>query len=280
MVHDKSALSKEIAAMVRRLPPLPENVDALLDLATAEVVDEKAILELIAHDPALSTVLLSMASSPCFGGRGTVECMAEALERVGIAALSAQIGADSASHALAEACVSETMLRKHLAHAREVSLAARALAEAADMSARDQAFCRSVGMIHDIGRLVIACASSRVCADLLGTPWQRFREQVEEETIVLGLNHCDVGEELCAKWRIGDRLQEGVKRHHTPIQGPFSQPGALVFLAHLVPVGDLNGEIVSDLVPEEVLIGLGLDGASFDRAQQLFEETRLAGTRA
>ena len=47
---------------------------------------------------------------------------------------------------------------------------------------------------------------------------------------ILGLNHCEVGMQLCRKWNFSKLMQDGILRHHTPlIKNDLNYLGGLIF---------------------------------------------------
>jgi len=64
-------------------------------------------------------------------------------------------------------------------------------------------------------------------------------------------------------------MQELVLRHHTPLLGDdFSFPGAIVFLAHFVSSSDFTGQMLSCMLPMELLEAMDLTVADFEMAQK------------
>ena len=106
----------------------------------------------------------------------------------------------------------------------------------------------------------------------MGTSWDKMKSVAHNEKEILGLNHCDVGMQLCNKWNFSLVLQEAVLRHHTPfVNGSFSFPGAMIFISHFVSFSDFTGEILSTLVGPELLSCLHLTLSDFCKAQQIFQ---------
>jgi hypothetical protein len=87
----------------------------------------------------------------------------------------------------------------------------------------------------------------------------------------MGLNHCEVGMQLCKKWNFSPILQEGILRHHTPLENAnFSFPGGIIFVSHFVSYSDLTGDILSTMLGTVFLANLNLPVADFAKAQRMF----------
>lgn len=127
------------------------------------------------------------------------------------------------------------------------------------------------GLLHDIGRLVILIVSNSTSTPLAGVTWEHMISIVHDEKRVVGMNHCEVGQQICERWNFTPFLQEGVLRHHTPlIERDFSFPGTVLFLAHFVAGSDFTGEILERMVPPELFARIGLTPAGFAEAQELY----------
>ena len=130
------------------------------------------------------------------------------------------------------------------------------------------------GRIHDIGRLVILLASNNLTASLMGNNLDSLLSITQEEKAVIGMNHCDIGCQICLNWSFSPILCEGVLRHHTPvIKEDVSIPGAVIFLAHFVSVSDFTGKILEKMAPlNEMAHGIGLASDDFEYAKHRYSE--------
>ena len=268
---DTKALARQVVATIRSLPPMPDSIDRLLRLSCADEPERDEVLSLIESDPGLCTTVMSMAGTICYGqGRGASN-PAEALELVGPRALAELTGVSYATWTLEDSCARNLCMEEHLDHALEISRGCRALAEVCGENRTGQADYSVAGLIHDIGRVVIAGTANASCARLMGTSPQALFKICGEERELLGMDHCDVGAELCGKWGFQSLLAEGVQRHHSPLIGDddLSRPGAIIFLAHLVTMSDLTGAILQQLVPDRLCSGLGIEVAELQEARRL-----------
>jgi hypothetical protein len=87
----------------------------------------------------------------------------------------------------------------------------------------------------------------------------------------LGMDHCEVGMRLCKRWNFSSVLQSGILRHHSPLIGnDFNFPGAVIFVAHFVTESDLTGEIICNMLPEELLYNLNLCEDDFKKVRDIY----------
>jgi HD-like signal output (HDOD) protein len=271
-------IEPQVIALIQRLPPLPESVDRLLERVTGRQPDTQEILSVVEQDPSLCMELLHLADS-CFGRPGCARSIREALELVGPVALAQMAALSCADDTIREQFAGLEHLPEYFAHSREIEASCLLLGEVLSLSPQDCALYGLAGLIHDIGRLIILMASDRRSARLMGTSWEQMATIVQSEQELLGMNHCEVGMQLCRKWGFADILQEGVLRHHTPQLGSdISTPGILIFVAHFVAASDFTGEILAKMLRPQVFSGLGLTRELFDRARALYGSRFGAGS--
>ena len=266
----KSELEKKVTAVVLRLPPMPENIERLLRATPGPGADVKQAAQIVADDPGLCAELLHLANV-CCARAASVDTIEEAIARMGIEPLIQLTGASYVNDAIRDEFAALTHLDEYFAHSREISRTCRILADMAGLPMRERQMYSVAGLLHDIGRLIIMIAADRTAAPLMGTSWDEMTTIVQSEQEVLGMNHCDVGREICGKWSFSPIMQEGVLRHHTPlVKGDFSFPGALIFVAHFVAASDFTGEILARIVPADLFSRLLLSPADIERARDRY----------
>ena len=271
-MEPSDGIERRVAEVIRQLPAMPESVDALLAAAMASDECGPEVLGLVANDPGLCAELLALANSRCYGGRGSAETVGEAMEKVPVSDLAQRVGTAAVRETIQREFACRADVAGYLAHSQEISCSARILASLAGLAPREQELYTVAGLIHDIGRLIIMVAAGQTDAPLVGTTWAQMHTIVADEQEALGMDHCEVGMQLCRKWRLTAFLQEMVLRHHTPLlDDDFSFPGAMVFVSHFVSASDFTGQTLAALLPREVLAGLGLTSANIDEAQAIYQ---------
>ena len=268
-MEDKKELARQVAQLIEVLPPMPENICRLMSADIDSPQTYSQVRNLIEQDPGLCTDLLHLASALC---RGRIETIDDAVKRIGICALVQFIGISFARKTIAKEFSAMKCLDDYFEHSRDISLCCQFLADFYDMPAHQKQMYAVAGLIHDIGRLIILVASNKKTVRLMGTTWDKMKSIVNDEKEILGLDHCEVGMQLCRKWKFSPVLQEVVLRHHTPlINEDFSFPGGLIFIAHFVSFSDMTGAILSTMLGPELLSRMHISMENFSKAQQSFQ---------
>ena len=120
-------------------------------------------------------------------------------------------------------------IREH----RDAVEAARTLVRIAGGVSRDQdggAF--TVGLLHDIGRFVVAQVYPDASAAVLREAQARRIGLVAAETRVLGIDHAEIGGMLATQWGLPGPIVSGIARHHHPdAADPERRLALLVYVA-------------------------------------------------
>jgi len=270
MVENKE-LAGRVAQLIEILPPMPENIVRLMNARLDSPQDIKHVRSLIESDPGLCTDFLHLAADFSVGSDEVVETVEDAVRLIGVQPLVQLIAVTFARNSIRREFSQLVYLNDYFEHSRDISIACRILARLCKLPKHDCEMFTVAGLIHDIGRLVIMVAGNRLSVRLMGTSWDKMISVLPDEKRIMGLNHCEVGMQLCKKWNFSPVLQEGVLRHHTPLENAeFSFPGGIIFVAHFVSYSDLTGDILSTMLGTVFLANLNLPLTSFAKAQRVF----------
>ena len=277
-MNGQRELERKVAQLVDRLPLFPHDIDSLLTTAVKPIENDARLLRLIENEPELWTELLRLAGS-FYGAPYKVETPAVGVKRIGVQPLVQLIGISYARKTIQEEFSSLRYLNEYFDHSEDISAGCYILAEACAALQGEREIYAVAGLIHDIGRLAIIAAKGVTGAHVLGTLWDKMVSVVYDERSSLSTDHCEVGKWICRKWNFSPIIQEAVLRHHSPlVDGDFSFPGALVFVAHFLSASDPSGEIISTLSAAEVLANMKMSLEDFDRARKVYMSRRKKGS--
>ena len=271
-MEDKAELARKAAQLIRQVPPMPESIMRLLTAGKGTHHADDELRVMVENDPGLCADLLHLANEACCDSGETVETVEDAIRRLGVEPLVQFIGVAYAEKTIQKEFAQLERLHQYFDHSQDISLSCQIIAEVLDMPKHERDMYAVIGLIHDVGRLIIVVASDRASVSLMGTSWEEMTSIVRDEKQLLGMDHCDVGMQLCSKWGFAPILQEAVLRHHTPLLGKdFSFPGAVIFIAHFISFSDMTGEILASVFDTELPAAMHMSTRHFDRAQELFQ---------
>jgi HD-like signal output (HDOD) protein len=270
MEDKKRILAKQVAELIEILPPMPENISMLMETAVDSY--DGQVRALIGGDPGLCTDFLHLACDFCLGTGRKINTIDDAIEQIGTGPLVHLIAVSFTDKIIRKELASLKNLDEYFAHSRDISLCCRILAELCEIPAHERELCAVAGLIHDIGRLIMMVASDKHSVRLVGTSWDKMKSIVHDEKEMMGLNHCEIGMQLCRKWHFSRLMQDGILRHHTPlIKKDLNYLGGLIFISHFISYSDFTGQIISTVLGHELLDAMNLTEKKFLEAQQIYE---------
>ena len=206
----KSAVSGICA--IPSLPALYQEIT--LELATPEPSLAR-VSQIIAKDAGMTAKVLQLTNSALLGVRFQVSDPLQAVSLLGLELIRAlvitiHIFAPFEKLKFDELDISQ--LQKHLLATAKLSRAI-AQSENASKQIRDDTF--TAGLLHDVGKLVLASAMPQVYGEILREV-KSGKPLVEAERERLNCSHSEVGAYLAAIWGLPNPIVEAIAWHHNP----------------------------------------------------------------
>ena len=196
------------------LPPAPTLVTELLTLFREPDRDIDQVVQLISYEPSLTAQILRRCNSASFAGEQPPGDIFEAVSRMGFYQVYCLVvsifGAKTKSMEGANEGVDVQQLWRHSV---AVAVAASIVADDAG-EAKAAAF--TAGLLHDIGKLVLASAERERYSALIQSAKDRGAMLSTVERSVLGIDHAQLGGELMRRWNLPPDVVAAVRFHHDP----------------------------------------------------------------
>lgn len=266
----------EAVKTIHRLPPLSEIATDLLSSMGRENIDIDILAEKLSRDQALVATTLRLANSSFYGMSYRVTRIHEAFAVLGLKTMRTLVTAAAVSNGFITDHNNADEIEKNWRHSIAVAVCAKALARQLLL---DQELAFTVGLLHDIGRLVLSMYFPQHHQATLAHRAAHDCSLFQAEQAVLGIDHAMIGQSLAEYWKFPLEIQQAIGRHHTPEQ---SGQSALTYLVHVADamVHALDLALNEDeLVPTVSSIAwnsLGIGQAAclqvFDETEQQFDE--------
>jgi putative nucleotidyltransferase with HDIG domain len=249
---------RRAAGGVKTLPSPPALYTKLVEASADPDCSMHDIGALVESDIAMSAKVLQLVNSSFFGLGRRISNAREAVVYIGIAPLRALVLSAGAFRAFTTArpiegfCVDA--LERHSTH---VARLARALLP--DKRDADDAF--TAGMLHDVGKLILAAYRPDELAGLLAAARDSGRPLHAIEQERNGVTHAEIGAYLLTLWGLPHAIVEAVVHHHAPtrLESTELDPVAAVYIANLLVteqhLHDGNG--TPEALDETYLAGIG-----------------------
>lgn len=202
---------------IEKLPTLPNVVHEVIRLTNDPKSRVEDFVSLFSNEQTLAARMLRIANSPFYGMNGKIKTIPKAIVILGYKTLKSLVLASSSTVLFKRGSKEYGFAENGLwLHSVAVARLARHIAKkwtgfSADVA--DELFV--VGLMHDIGKVIL-------CQELIKYRTQ-FNEYLqshepssvtEMERALLGTDHCEIGEMIIRKWKIGDDIADAISSHH------------------------------------------------------------------
>jgi putative nucleotidyltransferase with HDIG domain len=204
---------------IRKLPPLPEAVARVCQLADDPECDIREIADVISLDETLTARLLRISNSAFYGLTHKVSSVRQAVMVLGLRGVR-NLALGVAVVGLKGRGDHEPALDRNTfwRHSLSVAIGTRMLGQELRLKCDDESFV--AGLLHDIGKVVFG--------EFLAEPYAKIlrRAQAGEAPLYalerqeLGIDHASLGREICRHWKIPVTLTRVVYEHHGSVSGP------------------------------------------------------------
>jgi putative nucleotidyltransferase with HDIG domain len=233
---------------ISSLPPAPTLVTELLAVFREPDTEIDKVTRLIGYDPSLTAEILKRCNSAFFAGEQPLSDIFDAVTRLGFyevyCLVLAMFSADTRS--LPGACEGLDVNRLWH-HSLATAVAASVISENLGDS-KSAAF--TSGILHDIGKLLLASVERARYAELLEQPGISGSDLLDAERAAFGVDHAELGGALLERWKLPEDIVSAVRFHHHPATAsPFYQLTATTRLADQIAHHlDAQSKDVPDLI--------------------------------
>jgi putative nucleotidyltransferase with HDIG domain len=258
------------------MPSLKNKFACLTDLPSMPVLLMEALQQIngkqnltilvdkVSQDPSMVVQILRIANSPFYGMSREIGSLREAIVLLGF---------NRIRDMLVSVCFSKMLPARHKDfncrqfwhHSMTVAECARQLA---DLSGHNPDFVFTAGLLHDIGRLVIAVLFPDEFNRIINEPDSPL---IETERRILGFDHMEIGGKAAQHWNLPMAIQTAIEQHETP-----PESGAAKSLELLVYTANLLILEQSDALEEHepILALLAILNVSIDQAAHCTDSGR------
>ena len=244
-------LPKDRLSKLAELPSLPTLVMAALQQIN-EHQNTTALAEKIAQDPPLVAKILRIANSSFYGRPREVGSIKDAIVLLGL---------NRVRELLLSVCFSNLLpiLHKNFdptvywQHSMAVAECSRQMANQCGVLPE---FAFTAGLLHDIGRLIIAFLFPETVIDITSDP---SRSVIELERAILGFDHLEIGAQAAKKWNLPLEIQQVIEQHETPpTKASTKSLSLLVYAANFLMLENEQLEEVFETPHESIDLALTL----------------------
>lgn len=236
----KKVVSKTIA-----LPSLPSLYTEIIEEIKSPKGSIKRVGEIVQKDLGMSSKILQLVNSSFFGLPGHVSNPSQAVILLGLDTIKALVLTIGLFSKLNASILNTLNIKNIYEHSLNTGAIAREIArtENMEMETIDNSFM--AGMLHDIGKLILALNLPDAYAEALKLA---DREKVpfhDAEKKVIGATHAEVGAYLLGLWGLPDTIVEAVAFHHIPGKCSMKNFCELIFV-HVANYIEYQGQTAAN----------------------------------
>jgi HD-like signal output (HDOD) protein len=250
---------KTLVARINKLPTLPATYQKLVETLRQPNSSIEDVSSVIASDPAMTARLLKLVNSAYFGLQKPVADIARAGALLGLDRIMALVLGQGIFSDCAPPVVPGFSMDALWHHSVSTAAAAHRIAIAEQLDREQVAAAFLAGMLHDIGKLVLAMGMPEAYAKVLKQVSDRPSNLHQIEMLELHAAHTDVGAYLVGLWGLPNTIAEAIAYHEDPSQAPNTEFG-LPGIVHVADRLAQHPEIADARSPE-----LGLNVAYLEK---------------
>jgi putative nucleotidyltransferase with HDIG domain len=229
----------QVVKSVRDLPTLPSVVLDLIGSFERADVDVTTLAEKMSRDQALAAKILRLANSSFYGLAAKVKTVKQAIVVLGFDSARALAVASSVIDTFGDSKPRQIDVAGFWRHSIAAALCAKSLARHANI---DQDYAFIAGLLHDIGRLLLASSFPDEYAQVVEYSALNDTTTSEAELRVLGVDHQHTGQMLAEAWKFPPVIQRAIGHHHAPAAADLGDVPGVVHAANaMVQALDLGG---------------------------------------
>lgn len=205
---------KKIVSALGALPTPPKIFQRLVKALNSEFTSLQEVADIVQEDPGLTLKLLQIANSAYFGGGRRTVTTAEAVQLVGVEILRGLALCVHAFKFYSDRKITSLSASALWEHSIETAHHAQRLAVLEELPRNrcDEAFV--VGLLHDIGKLVMAANADPDYAEVMNRTQNGALPAEDAELNIFGATHAQIGAYLLGLWGLPDEVVDAVDLHH------------------------------------------------------------------
>ena len=207
---------KNVVAKLDRLPTVPRLYTALLDELAKPDPSIREVAGLIAQDVGMAAGILKLVNSAFFGLRVHVSSPTHAVNLLGLEIVKSLVLSVGLFDRFNKDAFRDFDLEKLWRHSLSTGRLAQVIAGLEKVKEQDREQCFIAGLLHDVGKLVMATNFSDSYSQVINGCQQGLGTVLDMERHVFGASHAEVGAYLLGLWGVDDAVVRAVYLHHEP----------------------------------------------------------------
>jgi len=206
----------QLVGRVTSLPSMPDLYAKLMKEIESDHATAVEVGKIVAQDPGMTAKILKLANSAIFGFNRPISSPAEAASLLGMETIKALVLSAGVFQKYDGVDVKGFSIDGLFQHSLEVAHFSSCIAKAEKLSTDAVKETFTAGVLHDIGKLVLATSAPQTYEQAIQTAKDQNIPLWHAERDVFGACHAALGAHLLSLWGLPQSVVEMVGLHHSP----------------------------------------------------------------
>jgi HD-like signal output (HDOD) protein len=225
---------KELVGRLGTLPSFPSLYLEIIQAVESPNSTLKDIANLITKDPGITAKMLQVVNSTAFGLPERIHDPVAAFQQLGMNTIRSLVLSSHVFANLKSSSLTNFSADSLWSHLMKCGHSARAIMQAEDAELADVEDAFTAGILHDMGKLMLADSLPDEFQKALALAAERQVPLFEAEMEIFGATHAGLAAYLLGLWGLPAAIVEAVAFHHTPEKSthPHFSPLTAVHVAN------------------------------------------------
>jgi putative nucleotidyltransferase with HDIG domain len=204
-----------IHRFIKKMPRLSTTVAKVYEICNGPDAAASDLNRVISYDPVLTGQLLRLINSAYYGLPSRVTSLTRAIIMLGINTVKNMVLATSVLTTFkGKTKIAGMSIEDFWTHCLGVGVIAKTIATQLKLPVNKQEEFFVAGLMHDLGKIpLMTCFPERYQKAIEMAKTAHFFLP-QSEQLYMGIDHCQVGYLIGAKWKLDNRIQTAIVRHH------------------------------------------------------------------
>ncbi len=227
---------KTFVSHIKAIPSLPLLYQQVQNELRSADPSASRLGEIIAQDMAMTAKLLQVANSAAYGAYGQITETKRAVQLLGLDTIQAMVLSLGVFSAFDPKLLGPQEAERLWQHSVATGRYSKIIARSQGIAGADLDAYQSAGLLHDIGKLLMASADSREYRRIVDLAASTGANLCVVEHEAYGCTHAEVGAYLLGIWGLPTSIVEAVAWNHQPSDSPVTEfsPLAAVHVASAI----------------------------------------------
>ncbi len=204
-----------IQRFITRMPSFSTTVAKVLKICGSPDAAAGDLNRVISYDPVLTGKLIKLINSAYYGLPNRVMSLTRAIIMLGINTVKNMVLSTSVlANFNGKLKVSALSIDDFWEHSLGVAVIAKAIAKQQQVPMDEQEEFFVAGLMHDLGKIPLINCCPKLYQQALDVAKNSRLALRRAEIAAIGIDHCQVGYLIGAKWKLVDRVQAAILTHH------------------------------------------------------------------